>query len=173
MTLRPNQNTYWVVPGKLLAGEYPGAQDSKVLETRINTYLDCGVDYFIDLTHSHELAPYAHTLAHCAVERGMSVVHQRFAIDDKGVPKDVAQMQEILGALRQALKGGRCVYVHCWGGIGRTGTVIGCYLAETNSSGDIALTQLKSLWPQMEKSNRHLQTPETAAQALWVKTWVT
>jgi len=24
---KPNPNTYWVIPGKLLAGEYPGARD--------------------------------------------------------------------------------------------------------------------------------------------------
>lgn len=172
MFSRPNQNTYWVVPRKLLAGEYPGAQDTQVLETRINTYMDCGVDYFIDLTHDYELVPYAPTLARCAAARGINVVHQRFAIDDKGVPNNTTNMLEILACLDAAIAMGRCVYVHCWGGIGRTGTVVGCFLAQASGSGEIALKQLELLWPQMEKSNRHPISPETAAQTLWVKHWV-
>ena len=34
---------------------------------------------------------------------------------------------------------GRRVYVHCRAGIGRTGTVIGCYLAEQGLDGPAAV----------------------------------
>lgn len=192
---RPNENTYWVVPDTFLAGEYPGAREPAISVERINAYLDCGMDYFIDLTHTHELAPYAGLLAECAAARGVKVTHQRFAIDDKGVPKSIAQMRDILAALNHALETGRCVYLHCWGGIGRTGTVVGCYLAEALATkGEIgnvndivptsesgvknadasnagAVKQLKQLWPQMAKSDRHLHTPETAEQLLWIMDW--
>ena len=39
-------------------------------------------------------------------------------------------MQEILDAVDRALAAGRNVYLHCWGGIGRTGTT-GRLLAAT------------------------------------------
>lgn len=38
----------------------------------------------------------------------------------------VDQMRAILDAIDRAA--GSIVYVHCWGGHGRTGTVAGCYL---------------------------------------------
>ena len=37
-------------------------------------------------------------------------------------------MVEILDAIDDDLAGGHNVYVHCWGGVGRTGTVVGCWL---------------------------------------------
>ena len=37
-------------------------------------------------------------------------------------------MTAILDAIDTSLTGGRLVYVHCWGGVGRTGTVVGCWL---------------------------------------------
>ncbi|WP_374108489.1 hypothetical protein [Nostoc sp. XA010] len=33
-----------------------------------------------------------------------------------------------LPPIDRALNGQEKVYVHCWGGIGRTGIVVGCYL---------------------------------------------
>ena len=55
---RPDPNTYWVVPGKLLAGEYPGARDPKEAGRRLRVFLSAGVRHFIDLTVAGELEPY-------------------------------------------------------------------------------------------------------------------
>jgi protein-tyrosine phosphatase len=35
-------------------------------------------------------------------------------------------MTTILDAIDESMTAGKPVYVHCWGGMGRTGTVIGC-----------------------------------------------
>jgi protein-tyrosine phosphatase len=37
-------------------------------------------------------------------------------------------MGEIEGAIEDSIAAGRPVYLHCWGGRGRTGTVAGIYL---------------------------------------------
>jgi len=58
------------------------------------------------------------------------VHYQRSPIIDTRVPLDLAEMRAIQLHLRALLGGGRKIYVHCRAGIGRTGTVIGCYLAE-------------------------------------------
>ena len=45
---------------------------------------------------------------------------------------------------------GRKAYVHCWGGVGRTGIVAGCYLIEHGHyTGEAALAQLQLLWRRM------------------------
>jgi hypothetical protein len=49
---RPNLNTYWVVPRKFLAGEYPGNQDPVKARKKINQFLEVGVRHFVDLTES-------------------------------------------------------------------------------------------------------------------------
>ena len=59
---KPDPNTYWVVRGKLLAGEYPGAPDPEEARRRLRRFLAAGVRHFIDLTEAGELEPYAESL---------------------------------------------------------------------------------------------------------------
>ncbi|KAF0811601.1 hypothetical protein IGB42_03890 [Andreprevotia sp. IGB-42] len=137
---RPNPDCYWVEPGRLLAGEYPRNADDASSQAKLQAYLDAGVSCFIDLTEEGELAPYAQML-HAAVS-SRPLTHHRFAIKDKSVPNGREQMQAILATIHRALLHGQIVYVHCWGGIGRTGTVIACHLIEQGMSPQQALAAL-------------------------------
>ena len=49
---------------------------------------------------------------------------------------------QILDDLDQALADGHRVYLHCFGGIGRTGTVVGCYLVRHGMTGNEVLEQI-------------------------------
>ena len=60
---RPNANTYWVVPHKFLAGEYPGDEDSVRAREKINRFLEGGVRHFVDLTE--QLANWSLTKQFC------------------------------------------------------------------------------------------------------------
>ena len=40
---------------------------------------------------------------------------------------------------------GQRAYVHCWGGIGRTGTLVGCYLVRRGMAGSDAIVELARL----------------------------
>jgi hypothetical protein len=80
---RPDGNTYWVQPGRLLAGEYPGAQNGDESITRLRRYLDAGIDSFIDLTEEGELEPYEDRLNGEAAARGKKVEYELFAAMDK------------------------------------------------------------------------------------------
>ena len=72
---RPSPNSYWVIPGRFAAGEYPGALDSSEAATRVKTLLDEGINHFIDLTEPRELNPYAGIAEEEAQRLGLTVGH--------------------------------------------------------------------------------------------------
>lgn len=168
---RPNENSYWVLPGKVLAGEYPGAKDLNEARVRLQQYLYCGVTFFTDLTESHELAPYAQLLEEEAAVLNRSVQYQRLPIRDVSVPASKEHAVEILDCIDTALKAGHTVYVHCWGGVGRTGTIIGCWLVRHGMTGEQALAQLAEWWSTVLKFPHKSNCPETHEQREWVRTW--
>jgi hypothetical protein len=69
------------------------------------------------------------------------------------------------------LQAGRKIYLHCWGGIGRTGTTVGCYLVRQGKSGAEALEQLAAWWRNVPKSRYFPRSPETDAQMDFVLHW--
>jgi hypothetical protein len=168
---RPIANTYWVEPGRLLAGEYPGAPDPARTLPRLDAFLAAGVQHFIDLTEVGELAPYAGQLIDRACAQGYSVSHVRYPLADRSAPAEHVVLGRILNDIKVAIAGGRLVYVHCCGGAGRTGMVIGCWLAQQFRSGWRALASLDRMWLSMDKARFLPRTPETDEQIRTVLAW--
>ena len=116
----PFPHSYWVVPGKLLAGHYPGSKDltemrqkfAGLIEARIRRVInlqeenerDCGGDLFV---------PYAAELQEIANAQNVEATMRRMPIRDMGVPSHV-QMRAILDEIDQAIAQNQSVYVHCW-----------------------------------------------------------
>jgi Cyclin-dependent kinase inhibitor 3 (CDKN3) len=165
---RPDPNTYWVVPGKLLAGEYPGDRYSEEARRRLRCFLAAGVRHFIDLTEVGELTPYAELLTE---EAGFRPSYVRFPIRDGSVPDEPKTMAEIIAAIDRGMAEGGITYVHCWGGVGRTGFAVACWLQEHGQTPDQALTDLADKWRSCAKSKWKPSSPETAEQVRWVKQW--
>lgn len=161
---RPLDNSYWVFPQSLLAGEYPGGRSPAETESRLNSLYQAGIDSFIDLTEVGERQPYQHLLT-------SSCEYLRAPIIDSHVPLNVAETVSVLAAIRGGLSRGKRVYVHCQAGIGRTGLVIGCYLAEIESNGKTALKALNRLWLQSERAKSWSRVPQTSEQADYVRNW--
>jgi len=162
-TKLPLASSFWALPGKLLAGEHPGALTPEHTRARLARLLASGINSFIDLTEPGETAPYD-----AALPRGID--YTRLPIADHGVPGQPA-MVEILACLRAALNSGRVVYLHCRAGIGRTNTVVGCLLAEQRRSGEEALLELNRLWQQSERAMHWPTVPETLEQTEYVRRW--
>ena len=117
------------------------------------------------------LAPYAGIAAQEAGRLGTEFVHERHSIVDMDVPRSPQQTAGILDAIDKALEDGKNVYVHCWGGIGRTGTVVGCWLVRHGMTGDEALAEIAERWRGMEKRYRHPRSPQTQQQRRYVRSW--
>jgi protein-tyrosine phosphatase len=160
----PLPNSYWVTPGKLLGGEYPGGETKEDTQRRLRELALAGVDCFVNLTRPGELPAYSTLLP-----AGSRYFH--LPILDHGLPVDPDYMRQILVAVGAALEAGRCVYVHCRMGIGRTGTVLGCWLAEQGLTGEAALDELNRAWQQCDRSKRWASIPETREQRQYVATW--
>jgi protein-tyrosine phosphatase len=168
-TPRPIAASYWVEPGRLLAGEYPGALNEEAARNKLRAFLAVGVDTFYNLTTFHDpLLPYANLLAEEAEEFGHEVIHRPFQIMDLGVPTP-EMMTIILDSLDDDLAEGRTVYVHCWGGIGRTGTVIGCWMVRHGIPAADALAFIQAGVDSTPKAGR--RSPETNEQQAYVKRW--
>ena len=166
----PWEDSYWVLPGKLLAGAYPGEPAYRESQARlkIGSLLDAGITSFIDLTQLHELVPYDGLLQQEAEWRDLEVDYQRFSIKDFGVPTP-DELRIILDALDSALAAGKGVYVHCWGGIGRTGTVIAAHLIRHGMQPKEALQHIADLRANVPDAWR--SSPESEAQWALVLSW--
>lgn len=160
----PLPNCYWVLPGRLLAGEYPGGGTAELTRERLSRLTKAGIDFFVDLTRAQETTAYDAFLP-------AGIRYLRRSIADHGIPAAPAEMAEILASLRDGLRQGRMVYLHCRAGIGRTGMVAGCLLVEHGFSGEEALRELNRLWRQSARSALWPVVPETADQAEYVRGW--
>ncbi len=160
----PLANCYWVVPGRLLAGEYPAGATPEATRERLKRLAEAGIAAFIDLTEAGELLSYE-------AELPPGALHLRRPLPDHGLPGERVEMAAILAALREALDSQRCVYLHCRAGIGRTGMVAGCFLAEQGLGGEGALEELNRLWQQSARSAQWPSVPETAGQVEYVRGW--
>ena len=167
---RPIAESYWVETGQLLAGEYPGKFDQEQTRRRLDTLIEAGFDTFIDLTKPNEVVPYASILFEEAKMYDVKAAYHRFPISDFGLPR-AEQMNTILDRVEEDLQAGHRIYLHCWGGIGRTGTTVGCYLVRQGKDAEEALDQLSAWWQGVPKSQYHPRTPETRAQVEFIRTW--
>ncbi len=166
---RPIQNCYWVEPGKLLAGEYPREYDHAPSVTKFRALRGAGVSAFIDLTQEVEAQAWGWVKPYDDYLDGAS--HERFPIPDEGVPDSSELTIAVLDAIDRRIAEGRTVYVHCFGGVGRTGTIVGCWLVRHGHSGDEALERIAELWRECPKSARHPRSPQMPEQLDYIRNW--
>lgn len=158
----PLPDAYWVVPGRFMAGPYPGGVGgaATVAET-VELLLAAGVTFFLDLTEPGEAPDYTRYL-------GGRARHVRAAIVDFDVPSH-REMIHILDTIDGALDRGQTVYLHCFAGLGRTGTIVGCYLVRHGLEGQQALRALRTL--RQDTVFPRAASPQTPAQRDMILHW--
>ena len=157
----PVRSSYWAADC-FLAGGYPGAGDADQAARRLRAFAEHDVALFVDLTHpSDGLDPYD-TLLRVGARR---VAHP---IVDMGTTT-IPHMSRILDDIDAVIGEGNTVYVHCRGGIGRTGTVVGCWLMRHGLDGGDPIGRIAEL--RRDVSDAWMLSPETSAQRAMVTTW--
>jgi len=171
----PEDRVYWVDPGRLMAGDYPGEYDRRLAQSRIDSLVRGGIRVFVNLVQSHEEhleerpeSGYKALVDTASARFGVECECVRHSIHDMSVPEP-EQMRAIERSIDTAVEASRPVYVHCWRGRGRTGLVVGVYLvrrglATADTFVDV-IAQLRGRDPVRNPS------PETAEQIRFVQEW--
>ena len=164
---RPLNQSYEVSGnGIIYAGEYPGDKNGEFARHKIEQMYHFGIRHFVDLTVEGELCPYSHLLP-------SDTTYTRFPIRDCGAPKSIESVQRLLLRIEELKKMDGYVYVHCWGGVGRTGTIVACYLSQNWEESDLnhTLEVLRRNFSEMPKS-AYRETPETKEQIDFIEQFI-
>ncbi len=168
---------YPIEPGVLYAGEYPGDMNPEIARARILGLGEMGIRTFIDLTTPDDpLVRYEGMLVQVEQETGIPLRRISCPIPDMGVPPSDESTHSIMATIRDAIEAAPAVYIHCWGGIGRTGTVVGCWLRECGFDPEAALEHVQHLYSShmpKAKAGRYPESPQTEAQMNYVRQWKT
>ncbi len=170
----PAAGCYQVLPSRLLAGAYPGHASPAEHEARIHALVDAGVRLFVNLMEEDETNSTGQAFADyaaIAAARSSSVRMVRHAIRDLSVPTR-EQMTIILDVIDEALTAETPVYIHCWGGIGRTGTVVGCWLQRHRLAAPDNVLEVLQRLRQQHHERRDRPSPETEEQRRFVRQWL-
>lgn len=117
------------------------------------------IGLLVCLLEDHELAQLGIEHLIDEAEQRMEVV--RLPIPDRGVCSDVAAVKDIVHRIEDAAANGIDVVIHCRDGLGRAGTIGGCYLRQRGYDDDEIFAALRE---------RHeTSCPETAEQRAYIR----
>jgi protein-tyrosine phosphatase len=172
-TASPPVSGYWVVPNLLLAGPFPGDADPSEHQEKLQKILDAGIRTFVNLMHEDEIdhegrlfAPYKDLIQRLRPD----AIFVRYPIVDLSVPT-VDEMTAILNAIDRSLEENKPVYVHCWGGVGRTGTVVGCWMLRHGLATPENYLDVLATLRRQDRQRGQRMSPETGEQQRFVKEW--
>ena len=154
------------VTDNIYAGEYPIMDDDNDDDAilKLKGFQNFGITHFIDLTENGELKPY----------KGMlydGMTHLRFPLKNNSIPSSMQEIWSILEMIDRILETNpdNKVYLHCSDGIGRTGMVVGCLIAEkTGDTVEDNLKKLRNLFNGCPKS-LFSTIPKTEEQLMFIQ----
>lgn len=156
---KPIINSYRI-DDRVYAGEYAG--DFSNPQAKVKSLVNFGITHFVDLTEENELAPYNQFLPE-------GCVHHRYPIRDVSIPDDCEGVYALMQYFDAVLaNSSNMIYIHCWGGVGRTGVIVGCYYVYRGATYEQALKLLRQSFKQCPKSERR-KTPETQEQEEFIR----
>ena len=144
----PHEKSNWLIPGSILVGGWPyrlprgrGSSGESAEEgvAKLHSILDAGINTFVSLTEDAEIRGKAycfnsfqkaaegryrelHGPQRQAKRAGLEIRFLTCPMVDGGTCEDEKLFQLLVGLLAE-LRASRAVYIHCYGGHGRTGIV--------------------------------------------------
>jgi protein tyrosine phosphatase len=165
------QKCYWVIPGKFMAGAIPLAGLSADVNPCLEDLHMAGINHIINLMEADEKNEQGDLCADYTSEAAeQNIKLHRFPIHDLCTP-DIYSMYEILKLIKKLLqRRDNVIYLHCRGGVGRTGTVLGCFLKQVGYSNN------HTVFGHIDYLKRstvfaHKLSPETEVQREFVLEW--
>jgi len=168
----PTRRSYWVVENRFAAGAYPGKKgykDDRDNPEALSLLIDSGIDVVVNLTQDYPGGTDEHLSHYDAGAKGKALI-QRFPIVDVSIPS-IDLMAEILDSINGHLGMGKNIYVHCWGGSGRTGTVVGCWLLESGLASTSSVLETVQNLRIGDLDGGHKPSPQTLEQAEFILNW--
>jgi hypothetical protein len=174
MAAKPFPQSFWVHENLLCAGCYPGDQDPATRDAKLHGLLDCGIHRVLSLMEAIErgrggrpFEPYVPRLQELAAERELEVECLSLPLPDARAPAQPA-LEKVLEVIEVGLREQTPTYLHCWGGHGRTGTVVACHLIRKGRTAQQAIDALLRLRADLPK-NHH---PFEGDQERFVRAWI-
>ncbi len=163
--------TYWVVKNAFMAGALPAINDNSGV-IKIDPFIvKHNFDVFINLMEENERDHDGNLLPDYSKLLPDHILFIRLPIRDMDIPSPMEawRLVDLLGVF---LAHDKKVYIHCWDGLGRTGTLVGCYLLQNGmAERKNVMRRIKGL-----KSGSGLEeydSPQTKEQKQFVLTWQT
>jgi protein-tyrosine phosphatase len=160
---------YEVIANQLFAGETISSLNLITRNSKMKQIFDLGITTIINLTEENEinfqgaaLVSYDKDLIEFYEKSNKKIELIKFPIQDGNIP-DKSDLNRLLEIIRSKIQLNEKIYIHCRGGIGRTGVIIGSILIDLKlvSKNDVLLKindlKKKSLLPKR-------QSPETDKQ---------
>lgn len=130
----------WLIPGKLAGCPMPGAVAP--LEHDLELLRNVGVTILVNLTER----PMTQTAIPAF---GLRTIHMK--VEDRDAPP-LLWMKLLLAQVDKFIQQGEVIAVHCFAGLGRTGTVLGAWLVKEGLTADEALRRLRLIEPGFVQS---------------------
>jgi len=180
----PTRESNWVILDRLMVGAYPSSFDDAENEQILRGILECGITTFVclQLEYQHgvpecqwragiSLRPYIEdAMEICEKERGRGVIVEpeqlkflHHGIVDCGTTTDLTVLELALDVCYRLLAD-EVIYLHCWGGHGRTGTVVAVALGLMYDLPSQEALRRTQLYHDLRVCSLNVPSPQTPQQ---------